>query len=96
MKYDQIEGDKFGYGKLMYRYEYKKDIFLKLITNFGFYNLPSILKLNKEKTLIGYGIGLKFLSIIGPFEFIISNGSKSINQWDKLQTRFYFTAGVKI
>jgi NTE family protein len=96
MKYDQIEGDKFGYGKLMYRYEYKKDIFLKLITNFGFYNLPSILKLNKEKTLIGYGIGLKFLSIIGPLEFIISNGSKSINQWDKLQTRFYFTAGVKI
>ena len=91
--YGQLEGTKFGYGRLDYRYEYKKDIFLKFIANAAFYEINQSQNINVEKVLIGYGIGVKFLSIIGPFELIFSRGSQSIINNDSFTNQMYFTAG---
>ena len=91
--YGQIEGNRFVYGRLDYRYEYKKDIFLKLISNMAFYETNPSQNISKEKVLIGYGVGVKFLSIIGPFEVIFSRGSQSIISNDSFTNQLYFTAG---
>lgn len=93
MKYHQILGRTYGYGRLDYRYEYKKDIFLKLIGNVGYFEPIDHWGIEKSSWLSGMGLGIQFLSLIGPFEIIISRGSKSIIRWDEYQNRFYFTAG---
>lgn len=93
MSNDQLVGDKYGYARLDYRYEYKKDIFIKLLFNTAAYDLFDMVGVRDTKNLFGYGLGIKFLSILGNVEFIISQGSKSLNQSSQLQTRFYFNAG---
>lgn len=93
VKYHQIMGRNYGYGRLDYRYEYKKDIFLKLIGNVGFFEAIEHWGVDQNNWLSGFGIGMQFLTLVGPFEIIVSRGSKSILRWDEYQTRFYFTAG---
>lgn len=91
--YGQLFGPKFGYGRIDYRYEYKKDIFLKLISNVAFYEINQSQNINQQRILIGYGAGIKFLSIIGPFEIIFSRGSQSIISNLSFTNQLYFTAG---
>ncbi|MEJ2052874.1 MAG: BamA/TamA family outer membrane protein [Calditrichaceae bacterium] len=90
---DQLFGDKFAFVRMDYRYEYKKDIFLKLMVNTASYNLFDMIGIDRNNNLYGYGIGVKFLSILGPLEIMVSQGSKSLNISDVFQTRFYLTAG---
>ncbi|NOX89989.1 MAG: BamA/TamA family outer membrane protein [Calditrichaeota bacterium] len=95
MKINQIEGYNFGYLRFDYRYEFKKDIFFKLIANAGNYNMakPDIHSLVFNRTFYGFGFGVKLLSIVGPFQLIFSRGSKSVYNWRKFKTQIYFTAG---
>jgi len=91
---NQIESNKFAYLRLDYIYKYRKDIYPKLIVNACSYNMRDYFDIyTLNKYLYGFGIGIKFLSIIGPFELIFSRGSKSVLEWDKFVTRVYFTAG---
>ena len=93
---NQLAGDKYGYIRFDYIYKYKKDILLKLIFNACTFNIHDYFELgNASKPMYGVGIGVKFLSIVGPFEVIISRGSKSPVQWNNFTTRIYFTAGYK-
>lgn len=91
--YGQFGSNRFGYGRFDYRYEYKKDIFLKLIANAAYFEINPSQNINEQKILVGYGIGVKFLSIMGPFELIFSRGSQSINSNDSFTNQLYFTAG---
>ncbi len=94
MEINQIQCNNFSYIRFDYIYKYRKDIFPKLILNAGSYRVKNYFDLDQiEKNLFGFGLGIKFLSIIGPFELIFSTGSKSIMHWDKFVTRIYFTAG---
>lgn len=45
------------------------------------------------RPIYGAGLGVKFLSIIGPIEIIFSRGPKAMLKWDNLENNFYFTAG---
>ena len=96
MKNDQLVGDKYGFIRMDYRYEYKRDIFLKLIFNTAAYDLSDMIGIRDTKNLYGYGLGVKFLSILGNIEFIISQGSKSLNRSSQMQTRFYFNVGYTL
>lgn len=96
MSNDQLMGNKFGYVRLDYRYEYKKDIFLKILLNSAAYDLFDMVGIRDTNNLYEYGLGIKFLSILGIFEFIASQGSKSLNRSDQMQTRFYFSAGYTL
>ncbi|MGD9899817.1 MAG: patatin-like phospholipase family protein [Calditrichaceae bacterium] len=93
--YNQLIGTKYGFLRFDYRYQYKKDIFFKLITNAAMFREDENIGLPATEFLWGYGIGVKFLSLIGPLEFIISRGSKSVYYPDQFRTNAYFTAGYK-
>ena len=94
MKINQIEGYNFGYLRLDYRFEIKKDLFLKAIVNAGNYNVVEprgFFAFNGP--IYGYGVGIKYLTIAGPFEIVFSQGSKSMINYDEFQNVIYFTAG---
>lgn len=96
VRFFQITGNRYGYGRLDYRYEFKKDIFVKFIANAGAYAPNEYIEQGETKYLFGYGLGLKFLSIIGPFEFILSRGSRSLGHNRVFDTNFYFSAGIDL
>ena len=94
MKYDQIFGNKISLIRFDYRFQYKKDIYIKLISNFIFdleYSFPT--NVNRYHNLWGFGVGIKLLSPIGPLEFIIGYGDKSFSKPQKMQSNTYFTLG---
>ncbi len=94
MKINQIEGYNYGYLRLDYRYEFLKDLFFKAIINAGNYNIVDPRGFYAFRNPIyGYGIGLKYLTLVGPFEIIYSQGSKSIIDYGEFQNIIYFTAG---
>jgi len=45
--------------------------------------------------MMGYGVGLKYISPLGPIELILSRGEKSVYQPGAKQTVLYFNAGYK-
>lgn len=94
MKINQIEGYNYGYLRFDYRFEFQKDLFLKTIMNAGYYNIvqPDG-QFMYNGPIYGYGVGIRYLTLVGPFEIVFSQGSKSIIQYDDFQTVIYFTAG---
>ena len=79
-----------------YRYEHKKDIFLKAIFNIANNQYKFPMGIEIADTFWGYGIGVKLLSIIGPFEFIYARGHRSYFEPLKMRNMFYFQAGCKL
>ncbi|HQJ74453.1 MAG TPA: patatin-like phospholipase family protein [Bacteroidota bacterium] len=96
LDYNQILANKLGILKVSYKYKYKKDIFLKAIANFGFdYNNSGIELPKGHKVMWGYGLGVEFVSPLGPFQLIISNGEKSFLKPGNQRILTYITAGFK-
>ena len=96
MKYDQLKGSKLSILRFDYRYQHKKDIFLKLIVNIAFdleLDLPPVLY--KPHDVWGFGVGLKLLSPVGPIELIFSRGDKSLLGERSKRNVTYFTLGYK-
>ncbi|MFH1196340.1 MAG: patatin-like phospholipase family protein [bacterium] len=94
MKINQLLGHNYGYIRIDYRFEFKKDIFFKLIANIGNYNLSEYsLSPEFNRSLYGLGFGIQLLSIVGPFELIFSKGSRSSVLSDQFTEVIYFTAG---
>jgi predicted acylesterase/phospholipase RssA/outer membrane translocation and assembly module TamA len=94
--YCQLAGIKFNILRFEYRYEHKKDIFLKAIFNIANNQYKFPMGIEIADTFWGYGIGVKFLSIIGPFEFIYARGHRSYFEPLKMRNMFYFQAGCKL
>jgi predicted acylesterase/phospholipase RssA len=94
--YTQWYGSSFKAVGLEYRYEHKKDIFFKAIVNGAFdYNLGSPDESKGGEPLLGFGLGVKFTSILGPIELIWALGDKNMYDPGKKRSLFYFTAGMK-
>ncbi|MGE5679577.1 MAG: patatin-like phospholipase family protein [Bacillota bacterium] len=94
--YNQLPVNNFILARFDYRYEYKKDIFLKIMANAG-YNYEAnteILKDNK-RLLWGYGFAAEFLSPLGPLQVIFSWGEKNLTQPGNFKSSVYITAGYK-
>lgn len=94
LEINQLYAESYGYLRFDYRYEFKKDIFLKLIFNAGCFAITDDFNaMHYTRPIYGAGLGVKFLSIIGPIEIIFSRGPKAMLKWDNLENNFYFTAG---
>ncbi len=93
-RYEQFSARQAATAGGFYRFRYKKDIFFKLYFNMMFdYNFLLSYQHAKNTFIVGYGLGLKFTSIIGPVELILAQGQKSFNTGTALQNMFYFKAG---
>lgn len=96
MEYDQLFASQLSILRFDYRYEFKKDIFFKLIGNAALY--PEYKRdgvLFKLHHLYGAGAGIMLLSPIGPIEIIMSRGDKNYIGAHKLQNVMYVTLGYK-
>lgn len=97
LDYTQLFGSRIAIAGIDYRYEFKKDIFLKLLFNAAFdyrFGFPGEEQIN-GKPIYGFGIGAEFLSILGPLQLIIANGEQSPNKLGTRKFYYYITAGYK-
>jgi outer membrane protein assembly factor BamA len=69
--YFQLTGPNYGIARLDYRYEYNRYTFFNIIYNISknYYNYPSDLLI--ADYFQGWGVGVEFLSLIGPLEISI-------------------------
>ncbi len=96
INFDQGIGSRWDIFRFTYRYEYKRDIFFKAVFNTAFdYNLGTLSNPTYGRPLLGYGIGLKFTSILGLFEIMYARGDANIRNPGTKQSQLYFTAGMK-
>ncbi len=96
MQYDQLVSGGMSILRMDYRYQHKKDIFIRLTANtaFGFENRFPAAEYRTNR-LWGVGIGLVLLSPIGPIDVTYGRGSKSFSQNGKGQNVGYVTLGYK-
>jgi len=96
LDYGRLSVSQISLLRVEYRYQFKKDIFLKFIANSAFdlkhYTWDTYVKPNNT---YGYGIGLKVLSPVGPLEVIYSRGDKVFLGPRKQQDIVYFIMGYK-
>ena len=97
MDYDQLFGTKLSVLRTDYRFLIDSSVYLKFIFNTAF-NI-------RQKTqfyditpgaVLGYGIGLKWQSPIGPFELIFGRGDKHFASEHEMQNVFYLLVGSNI
>lgn len=96
LQYDQFFGLDLIYGRLDYRYKLKRNIYLKVMANAGYGGGLNEFPRNAYQLLYGYGLGLKLMSIMGPFELMLTRGSRAYLDPDGQATRIYFRAGVTL
>ncbi len=96
INYQQLSGSKFTILSGEYRYEHRKDIFLKALFNIAFdYKLGFSGFSTVGKPILGYGIAVEFDSILGPIQFMLSEGDKKMGKPGEKTIHYYFTAGYK-
>lgn len=94
--YNQLIVDNFSFLRFDYRYEFKKDIFLKLIANAGYhYNSNFDVQPQTKRFIWGMGAAVEFHSLLGPFQILFNWGEKSIADPGTIKGRVYITAGFK-
>lgn len=93
MQYDQLYASDVSIVRVDYRYEHKKDIYIKLIANAAFDVKYNMLASPRLPDMTGYGAGVVFLSPIGPIEIIAGRGSRNYLGDGRKQTLVYFTLG---
>jgi NTE family protein len=96
MQYDQLISSRMGILRLEYRYQHKKDIFVKAMVNtaFGFGHIFPAFE-HHENWLWGAGIGVTFLSPVGPIDIAYGRGSRSYSRHREGQDVLYFSMGFK-
>jgi len=93
-KYEQFNAREIASALVEYRYAYKKDIYFKINVNSLFqYQYIATQVPETEPYIIGYGAGVKFLSLLGPIEFIFSRGQSGFSKQSQFQNIFYLKAG---
>ncbi len=94
--YNQLMVSKLGILRFGYRYQFKRDIFLKGVVNIGFDYDQLGLRLPAANQIIwGYGAGVEFLSPVGPLQILFANGEKSPLKPGDKKLSVYITAGYK-
>jgi NTE family protein len=93
LSYMQLAANRVDVLRIDYRYEFKKDIFVKLMANTAFDYRSSEIGASTDKVIFGYGISMVLQSIAGPFEIIYSRGDKSPENPGDKTYHIYFKAG---
>jgi NTE family protein len=93
LEYDQLQTSDLVVLRLDYRYEYRKDIFLKAIIN-AVPRFYSEYTQTWKRDIFGFGIGIKLLSPIGPIEIISGWGDKDLHHPGTKQHVIYFILGT--
>ena len=94
--YNQLLATTLSAARLDYRYELRKNLYLSMIGNVIIEYENDVMEPGlKPAPMMGYGIGLKYISPLGPVELILSRGEKSVYQPGAKQTVLYFNAGYK-
>jgi NTE family protein len=96
MQYDQLISSRMGILRLEYRFQHKKDIFVKAMVNtaFGFGHIFPAFE-HHENWLWGAGIGLTLVSPVGPIDIAYGRGSRSYSLHREGQDVLYFSMGYK-
>ena len=90
----QLLAQKIAFGRLDYRYEFSKNFFLLLAGNIAFdYQYGGLRPPENNQLIGGWGVGLMFSSVLGPFEMMYSRGDKSPLNPGETQYNYYFKAG---
>jgi outer membrane protein assembly factor BamA len=96
LDYTQLVSDHLAVARVEYRYEIYPNLFVKFLANTAFiHELRSQDIPTSQEMFMGYGIGIKFRSILGPLEYIVSRGELSPYQPGEKEMYFYFRAGYK-
>jgi predicted acylesterase/phospholipase RssA len=96
LDYRQLSASQVSALRFDYRYEYKNDIFFKLMANIAFdleYEFDLVPAFPHD--LLGFAAGVKLLSPIGPIEVIFSRGDKAFLGPRQKQNLIYFILGYK-
>jgi len=94
--YQGIFGTKFIVMRWEYRYQHKRDIFLKGVVN----TLIDPDLLNPINPAVstpkfGFGIGVMFTSILGPIDIMLTRGEGNYQSGKPKEIFFHFSAGMK-
>ena len=95
MGYDQLTGNSFSFVRLEYRYEWNPFVYLKLMANRTLhfdYRIDG--DVYGRDNLWGAGAGLMIATPAGPFDMVVSAGSKSTDMGG-VKARYYVTFGAK-
>ncbi|MBU1699260.1 MAG: patatin-like phospholipase family protein [Candidatus Eisenbacteria bacterium] len=98
MEYDQLAAGPMSLIRLDYRYQAKKEFFIKLIGNTAYdfqYKLRTDETGAASDPLWGFGVGAGYASPIGPLQLIWSTGSRGYDETRKSQNVVYFTMGCR-
>lgn len=94
MNYDQIAATRLGMVRLDYYYEALKNFYAYSVFNIGLGFANTILEPNfKPSALSGYGVGLKYVSPVGPLNIVLGYGPTSLVKTQPKRLILYFTAG---
>ena len=93
-RYNQYNAREAALAGIEYRWRYQKDIYLKAAFNTIFdYTYVDKTVSNRQPYILGFGVGVKFLSLLGPIEFVFARGEKSFVRKNDYQNVFYMQAG---
>lgn len=94
VEYDQLVGSEMTILRLDYAYNLLHNLQAKAIVNtaIGFRNIYHE-TIKESQNLLGYGIGLKYVSPLGPFDLVLGWGDKSVFQPGEIRAVIYFRAG---
>lgn len=95
LDYHQLLSRMLIYLRADYSYEVRENLFLKLIGNFSPYYLYHLDGVQQYTTMLGYGVGVKYETYLGPVELTIAQGPHSIANQLNRQTVLYLTAGYR-
>ena len=96
MGFFQLKGRKFSIIRMDYRYQLIPKLYLKGMGNLAFNHDQDIPEAEDlDLNFWGYGLGLKYMSIVGPVEIIASYGSKGYLNSNSGQLRMYFVLGYQ-
>ncbi len=93
-EYEQFNARELASALLEYRYAYKNDIYFKLIFNTLFrYQYIASEVISSKPYIIGFGAGVKFLSLLGPVEIVFARGQSGFSTESVFQNVFNLKAG---
>jgi NTE family protein len=95
-EYQGIYGMKFIVLRSEYRYEHKRDIFLKAVVNsFVDPDIFNPIQQSVVRPKFGFGLGVMFTSILGPIDIMLTHGEGSYQSGKAKEVYFHFAAGMK-
>jgi len=95
MPYDRMRANRLTVLRFDYRFEIKKNLFLKLMGNIAFlFECHSLLTSYTANNLYGFGVGVKFALPFGIIEAVASRGSKNFGNEGEMQNVAYITMGT--